>query len=220
MAGAAPKTDRGAARARVASRQGRGRGSAGRLKGPGRSAGAAGGRSAAGVDWTMARREASATLSPAHHDHRHPRQGQARPEPVAGPGFEPVHAPQPQQGHRDVDPAIRRIDPAGSRRMQAEQPREQGQAGGTRQQPPGAAPLAEPEAGQVAADDLGQGGEHEEAEGFQKVHGRGSEPDPCRRQPEPRRKCRNGRRCQSKLGRAVERRRSGDMPSALFEWAA
>ncbi len=76
-----------------------------------------------------------------------------------------VHEPEPGDRAGDVDSTIRCIRPAGRRRVQGQEPRERRQACRAGDQEPGRAPVAEPEVRQVAAEDLGQGREHEEREG-------------------------------------------------------
>jgi len=97
-------------------------------------------------------------------DHRHAEQGQAHAQAV-GPGrADAVHQPQPGQRDADVDAAVGRVDASAGLRVQGQQPDEDGQAERGRQQQPGAAALLEPEPGQVAADDLRQRGQAEQAQ--------------------------------------------------------
>ena len=54
--------------------------------------------------------------------------------------------------------------------MQRQQPGKKRQAQGRRQQQPGAMPLAQPEPGQIAANDFCHGGGGKQAQGFQEFH--------------------------------------------------
>ena len=89
-------------------------------------------------------------------DHRHAGEAERHAEQIRPDRADAVHRPQPEQRGADVDAAVGRVDPAAGLRVQGEQPHEQREAQRRRQQQPGAAPLPEPEPGQVAADDLGQ----------------------------------------------------------------
>ncbi len=54
--------------------------------------------------------------------------------------------------------------------MQREEPGENAQAEGGWNEQPGGLALPKPKVGKVAADDLGQGGHHEQASGNEQVH--------------------------------------------------
>lgn len=97
-------------------------------------------------------------------DHRHAEQGEGHAQAI-GPGrADAVHQPQPGQRDAHIDAAVGRVDAPAGLRMQGQQPNEGGEAERGRQQQPGAAALLEPEPGQVAADDLRQRGQAEQAQ--------------------------------------------------------
>ncbi len=81
-------------------------------------------------------------------------------------------------GHADIDAAVGRVDPPSRRGVQREQPREQGQTPGRRQEQPGRTVLLQPEIRQVATDDLSHGGGNEEEQRLEDFHPDIVEPAP------------------------------------------
>jgi hypothetical protein len=78
--------------------------------------------------------------------------------------------PEPDDGHRDVHAAVGRVDASGGGGVQRQQPDEERETRRGRDQKPGRRTLLEPEVGQIATDDLGDGGRDEQQGGLELRH--------------------------------------------------
>jgi len=81
-----------------------------------------------------------------------------------------IDNPEPQNGDGDVDSAVSRVDTACRCRMQFEKPGKQFQTTGCGQQQPNRFPFTQPKKGQIATDDLGEGGDREQHCGDEELH--------------------------------------------------
>jgi hypothetical protein len=85
-----------------------------------------------------------------------------------------LHDGEPGESRRDVHGAVGRIRSPGRTRVERQEPGEDGQARRAGQQEPGRARSAQPEIGEVAAEDLRESGDEEETGDARKVTDHGS----------------------------------------------
>ena len=104
------------------------------------------------------------------HDDKHPGDGQRRTRNVPRIGTHAIREPEPQQGGRNVDPAIRRIGPTRRDRMKRKQPDEEGETRRRRKKNHEWRSILEPKIRQVAANDLGDRGHTEKEQGHHRMH--------------------------------------------------
>lgn len=88
------------------------------------------------------------------HDNGHARERHQRARHIPGRRPNTFNSPEPEYRYKNIDPSVRGIGPAGSGRMEREQPCKQCKAASGRHKKPYALALFEPEIRQVAPNDF------------------------------------------------------------------
>src|SRR5512145_1420791 len=103
--------------------------------------------------------KASSASTRSQNDEGHPQNADRSAHQIPPGRSAALDHPEPENGRRDVDSAIRRIRSAGRGRMEREEPGESRERERRRDQKPGRAALPKPEIGKKTADDLRESGE-------------------------------------------------------------